>query len=497
MEKQESCMPPRLVDLAAQSLLEDEAAAVAALQSLPRESFPPLFVLAVAGRRCRTVQAMVEAWPFPYLPLGALLKALPLGALLKALGCHKDILKAALNGIDALLARDFRPTRWKLQVLDLRSDAETNFWHVWAGLGDRVSASPSRESGAAQPSPEKRGVGPSSPGEKQQFASTEVLVLLSDLCFMKPPVDALLPFLVKRVKQNKLIPRLRCRKLEILDEPLENSIMHMILEKVELARVEQVEVNCKWNLVDLALFVPFLGQMIHLNRLFLSGIQVHASISRKVKRLWAKFTTQLSKLQQLQHLDLDFMRSPAGRLHKMFKYLLPPLESLSITNRGLMECDLKYLCTCPNTSQLRRLDLSDQQLTYFNPHYLHTLLERTSATLEHLNLGGCKMTDFQFTTILPALGQCSQLHCFRFPGNTLPMAALENVLRHVLLQRKIRSLEMSFPVECQRIRNLRAFEDWQDMLIMIEVDLGVQLTCFEPDLEPWRSCYSIWFDVQM
>ncbi|XP_006903479.1 PREDICTED: melanoma antigen preferentially expressed in tumors-like, partial [Elephantulus edwardii] len=361
---------------------------------------------------------MVEAWPFPYLPLGALLEALQ---------CDQDILKAALNGIDALLARDFRPIRWELQVLDLRRDAETNFWHVWAGLGEGVSANPSRRSGAAQPSPERRGVGPSSTGEKQQYTSMEVLVLLSDLCFMEPPADALLPWMVKRVKQNKLIPRLCCRNLEILDERLENSIMHRILEKVELARVEQVDVNCDWNLVDLASFVPFLG-----------------------------------------------------RLPQMFKYLQAPLETLSITNGGLMECDLKYLSMFPSTSQLRRLNLSHQQLTHFNPHYLHTLLERTSATLENLNLGWCRMTEFQFTTILPALGQCSRLHCFRFPGNCLRMAALENVLRHVLSQCKIRFLELSLPVECgmdpEATRNWRAMEDWQNMLRVIEMDLGVQLT---------------------
>ncbi|XP_006903480.1 PREDICTED: melanoma antigen preferentially expressed in tumors-like [Elephantulus edwardii] len=303
--------PPRLVDLASQSLLEDEAAAMAALQSLPRECFPPLFVLAVARRRCRMVQAMVEAWPFPYLPLGALLEAPQ---------CDQEILKAALSGIDALLARDFRPTRWKLQVLDLRSDAETNFWHKWAGLGDGISASPLRESGASQPNPERHRVGPSSTWEKQKFASTEVLVLFSDLCFMEPSPDELLTFLVKRVMQNKLIPRLCCRKLEILHKPLENAIMHRILEKVELARVEQLEVNCEWNLVDLAWFVPFLGQMIHLNRLLLSDVQVHAcSISSgTVNRLWDKFTTQLSKLQQLQHLHLDSVHFLAGRLPQMF-----------------------------------------------------------------------------------------------------------------------------------------------------------------------------------
>ena len=35
--------PPRLLELASQSLLQDEALAIAALEELPVELFPPLF----------------------------------------------------------------------------------------------------------------------------------------------------------------------------------------------------------------------------------------------------------------------------------------------------------------------------------------------------------------------------------------------------------------------------------------------------------------------
>ena len=66
--------PARLLELAGQSLLQNEALAIAALEELPVELFPPLFTAAFAGRHTHAVKAMVQAWPFACLPLGALMK---------------------------------------------------------------------------------------------------------------------------------------------------------------------------------------------------------------------------------------------------------------------------------------------------------------------------------------------------------------------------------------------------------------------------------------
>lgn len=41
--------PPRLLDLAGKILLRDEASAITALEYLPAELFPPLFILAFYG----------------------------------------------------------------------------------------------------------------------------------------------------------------------------------------------------------------------------------------------------------------------------------------------------------------------------------------------------------------------------------------------------------------------------------------------------------------
>ena len=86
--------PPRLLGLAGMSLLRDEASNITALEYLPIELFPPLFMEAFYGSRSETLKAMVQAWPFVRLPLGGLME-MP----------HVGTLRAVLDGLDVLLAQ--------------------------------------------------------------------------------------------------------------------------------------------------------------------------------------------------------------------------------------------------------------------------------------------------------------------------------------------------------------------------------------------------------
>lgn len=81
-----------------QSLLRDEALAISALKDLPMELFPPLLKAAFTGRHLKILQATVAAWPFPCLPVGALMK-LP----------DVTTLQAVLGGVDMLLTGNFSP----------------------------------------------------------------------------------------------------------------------------------------------------------------------------------------------------------------------------------------------------------------------------------------------------------------------------------------------------------------------------------------------------
>lgn len=91
--------PRRLLDLACQSLLRDEDSVIAAVEWLPMELFPLLFTAALARRHSKVLKALVQTWPFPCLPLGAMIK-------------HRkhciDIFQAIFDGLDALITQDTR-----------------------------------------------------------------------------------------------------------------------------------------------------------------------------------------------------------------------------------------------------------------------------------------------------------------------------------------------------------------------------------------------------
>uniref|UniRef100_A0A8D1QH10 Preferentially expressed antigen in melanoma n=1 Tax=Sus scrofa TaxID=9823 RepID=A0A8D1QH10_PIG len=212
--------PPRLLELAGQSLLRNEALSVTALEELPTELFPPLFTAAFAGRHNEILKAMVQAWPFPCLPLGALMKE------------HQprlETFQAALDGLDVLLAQEIRSRWWKLQVLDLHAKV----------------------------------------GPKQPWAPVEVLI---DLCLKEGTPDQSLTYLLKKVKQRRGLLQLCCQKLKIFAMPMHN--IKKILKMVQLESVQDLEVNCMWKLATLGRFAPHLGQMGSLRRLLLSHIHL-------------------------------------------------------------------------------------------------------------------------------------------------------------------------------------------------------------------------------
>lgn len=89
--------PPTLLELAGKNLLKNESLAIAALEELPKELFPPLFLAAFNEKSRNTLKAMVHAWPFACLPLGALMKGQEI---------QKETFQAVLDGIDALLVQE-------------------------------------------------------------------------------------------------------------------------------------------------------------------------------------------------------------------------------------------------------------------------------------------------------------------------------------------------------------------------------------------------------
>ncbi|EPQ16488.1 PRAME family member 20/21 [Myotis brandtii] len=396
--------PPTLLRLAGRSLLRDQAAAIAALEYLPAEFFKLLFVQACRRRMRKPLKVLVQAWPFPVLPLGSLMRLPPV-----------MVLKAVLEGLDGLLAQEDRPRRWKLRVLDLRNKD-------------------------------------------------------------------------------------RARK---------------VLDRVQLDCIQEVQVDCTWDLPTLGTFALYLGQMSNLQTLALCHIKVLAEgedeqeeeeemeeeeeevqeeeeqEEQKEKKqaleeeyLWERekeeqewedeedwereeqewereeqeeqgyFSQFLSQMLRLQHLKKLYLDSPSflrGRLDQMLRCLQTPLDKLSIwLCWQLTQSDLTHLFQCPNLRQLKSLRLYGANLTDFSPEPLRALLQAVAPTLQDLRLDNCGMVDSQVEAILPVLSCCHQLRDFTISENPLSMATVEKLLHHTAGLRSLERERYPVPLECYR-----------------------------------------------
>uniref|UniRef100_G1QB55 Uncharacterized protein n=1 Tax=Myotis lucifugus TaxID=59463 RepID=G1QB55_MYOLU len=410
--------PPTLLVLAAKRLLRDQASAITALEYLPAELFPDLFVLAYrSGHHRQLLKAMAQAWPFTVLPLGVLMQRPPDHAPTSAVG-----LKAVFDALDVLLAQEIRPRRCKLRVLDLRNTG-ANFWNTWC----RDNAWHCSLTGPVT-------VHSSSPNMEHPLAPLEVFL---DLNFNERDRDKFSMHIIQWAQQREGLLHLCCKAVRISGVPFQR--VRRVLDGVQLDCIQEVEVNCTWDLPTLGTFALFLGQMSNLQRLCLPHIQLLEEMEwEEEQRSFSQFLSQMLRLRHLRELD---MRSPSflrGRLDQMLRCLQTPLDKLSITRgQRLTHSDLTHLSQCPNLRQLKILHLFGLSLSDFSP-------------LQDPGLDHCGMTGSQVEAILPALSRCHQLSLFSISRNSFPVATVEKLLRHTS---GLCSLEVEVypvPLECYR-----------------------------------------------
>ncbi|XP_006903447.1 PREDICTED: melanoma antigen preferentially expressed in tumors-like [Elephantulus edwardii] len=458
--------PPSLLDLAKMSLLQDKTLAIDSLKSLPRELFPPVFMAAVAGRHSHILREMVQAWPFHRLSLG------PLMVKVQVQQPYHDILKAALDGLDGLLSQKVQPKGWKLKVLDLRRNVQTNFWDIWSGTKALTSLWSLEEPETSHSRSKKHKGGDSRTNEKHPVAPVEVI---TDLFLKEDSPDELFTFLFNRVKQKKSLPRLRCRTLDVVGIAFEN--VEEVLKAMRLDYIQEIEVDCPWDLPTLARFALHLGQMVNLNKIHISHIQTTPCLSPETEdTLIATVTSQFFGLHRLRELYLDSVLFLEGCLDQLLRCLKIPLDTLWIMNCVLSVFDLAYLSVCPITNHLRKLCLSGVKLASISPECLQVILEKTSATLRLLDLSECGLTDSQVTVILPALSHCSQLRILCCCGNLVSMAVLESLLRNTIPLRNFVWGLFPVPLECYlgtvSPHNLRNVREYLENLRLIVQELG-------------------------
>ncbi|KAM7331153.1 hypothetical protein ACRRTK_010342 [Alexandromys fortis] len=210
------------------------------------------------------------------------------------------------------------------------------------------------------------------------------------------------------------------------------------LKSVDIHCVRELKVRflCK---EDMGPFGPYLRQMQNLHTLRLSYISKDSSISRSQEleeECMNKLVSQLPKFHCLQHLYINDAPALVGSLADCLQCLKKPLQTLSITHCYIIQRDLDYLPLRLNLSSPKHLYLSFTMLDRcIQP--LGYLLESVKDTLETLDLAGCRLEDSQFSALMPALSQCSQLLEINFYMNELSLPILKQLLHHTAKLNKL------------------------------------------------------------
>ncbi|XP_059542136.1 PRAME family member 8-like [Myotis daubentonii] len=420
--------PPTLLELAAKRLLRDQASAIAALEYLPAELFLYLFVLAYrSGHHRQTLKAVAQAWPFTVLPLGVLRQHPPDHAPTRAMG-----LKAVFDVLDVLHSQEVRPRRCKLRVLDLRNTG-ASFWDMWCGVSARNCSLTGPVTAHS-----------SSPNMEHPLAPLEVFL---DLNFTERDRDKFFMHIIQWAQQRGGLLHLCYKALRISEVPFQR--VRRVLDRVRLDCIQEVKVNCTWDLPTLGTFALYLG-----------------------------------------HLD------------QMLRCLQTPLDKLCLTHcQQLMHSDLTHLFQCPNLRQLKILHLSGLSLADFSEP-LRALLEAVAPTLQAVGLDNCGMEDSQVEAILPVLSRCHQLRKFTISINNFPVATVEKLLRHTAGLRSLEVKVCPIPLECygtqgtvnqERLALIRAEltgtlrelgQPGPSILPPSTVDIGSFITWHFHDMEP-------------
>ncbi|XP_023611122.1 PRAME family member 20-like [Myotis lucifugus] len=344
--------PPTLLRLAGESLLRDQALAIAALEYLPAELFPLLFIQAYRRRMQKPLKAMVQAWPFPVLPLGCL-SQMPLNKLLKAV----------LDALDVLLAQEVRPRRCKLRVLDFRNTG-AKFWRMWCGDSTQKC---SRTEPVA--------VHSSSPNMEHPLAPLEVFL---DLNFNERDGDEFLKYIIQWAQQREGLLHLCCKALRISEVPFQR--VRKVLDVVQLDCIQ--EMLRLRHLRELDMDSPSflrgrLDQMLRclqtpLDKLCITNCQqlTHSDLTHLF---------QCPNLRQLKSLHLfglslaDFSLEP---LRALLEAVAPTLEDLGLDNCAMVDTQVEaILPVLSRCHQLRGFTISENN---FSVDTVEKLLRHTA-----------------------------------------------------------------------------------------------------------------------
>ncbi|XP_033623278.1 PRAME family member 20-like [Fukomys damarensis] len=284
--------PPTLLKLAVQSLLRDEDLAMGAVEDLPGELFPPVFMEAFTRGHTEVLKAMVLSWPFPYLPLGALMsmrRPQTSDAEVDIVQVQERMLQAVLDGLDVLLSQKICSRILKLQVLDMR-DTHQKFWRVWAG--NELEACSSED--MKRRNTEKNGA---------RAAEQQPLEVILDLWLGLECLNPFQSYLLKWVQKRKGLMKLDYTK-----------------PCISPTCIQQVNVGDCWTLFTLAYFDDYLSQLQHRHKLFFYDISVPEFFSPEEKeQLVTQITSEFLKLHSPEEMYMESVSFLEGHLDQLLR----------------------------------------------------------------------------------------------------------------------------------------------------------------------------------
>ena len=154
---------------------------------------------------------------------------------------------------------------------------------------------------------------PVSEGSLRRGRPLAPLEVFIEHCLKERTMDEFLTYLIWWMADRKDSIHLCSKKLTIDSIHIKNIMKFLHL--MPLDRLQEVQVNCIWQLSTLSLFAPLLGQMRSVQRLILSPILVSAFEEQEQKAV--QFTSQFLKLHCIPDLSMECPSFLRGHLDQM------------------------------------------------------------------------------------------------------------------------------------------------------------------------------------
>ncbi|KAM6413196.1 leucine-rich repeat-containing protein 14 [Pluvialis apricaria] len=458
-----------LVFLCARRLLSHRPTARRALDLLPAELYPVLFRAAFLDERTLALRDLVGTWPFPVLSFQRLLGHCHCGPhILLGEKPSKLCVQAVILAVVAHLCRaleepcrDVSESRCRLRVLDMTglqdddTDRGPQWMSLWSGTVALAKAciEVSKHQSECLKRGSKRHKGPSGASATPQAIGMEVR---ADL-FVNSTSFGVLRDALQTTAAGPL--RLKCRDFHAEELSVAGTVS--LLELLEPAGVRRVDLRFNnLGLAGLCAVLPHLTRFTDLLSLKLPYSNVN------VRRLTAgmdagfrRLAAQLGRLPCLKELNLGSSRL-SGKLGQLLGDLQGPLESLELAFCYLLPGDLAFLSQSLHAPALKKLDLSGHDFSENLLQPLQRLLEETSASLLHLDLMECRLTDARLEALLPALCRCSHLRCLGLFGNPISTSGLKTLLRQTMVLLDLSLVIYPYPVDCYVLESPRPSSGW-------------------------------------